>query len=155
MRYKDKMIILFFLIILKLYFVCKIFIKFNVIKYNKKNLLKKNFIKIFSLNWEYIIIFNNFIGILEVFIYQKSFPISNEFNQAKSFYVKYLSIHIELENQNLYNHFFIHIIIYFHQIMFNRKSCLQVWILVDRGIFVNNFAILTNFFHFYLKCTNV
>ena len=82
MRYKDKMIILFFLIILKLYFVCKIFIKFNKIKYNKKNLLKKNFIKIFSLNWEYIIIFNNFIGILEVFIYQKSFPISNEFNQA-------------------------------------------------------------------------
>ena len=155
MRYKGKMIILYFLIILKLYIVCKIFIKSKVIKYNKKNLLKKILIKIFSLNWEYIIIFNNFIGVLEVFIYQKSYPKSNEFNQAKIFYVKYLSIHIKLENQNLYNHFFIHIIIYFHQIMFNRKSCLQVWILVDRGISVNNFAILTNFFHFYLKCTNV
>ena len=155
MRYKGKMIILYFLIILKFYFVCKIFIKSKVIKYNKKNLLKKILIKIFWLNWEYIIIFNNFISKLKVFIYQKSFPISNEFNQAKSFYVKYLSIHKELENQNLYNHFFIHIIIYFHQIMFNRKSCLQVWILVGREISVNNLAILTNLIHFYLKCTNV
>ena len=102
-----------------------------------------------------IITINNLIGVFEVFIYQKSFPKSNEFNQAKIFYVKYLSIHIKLENQNLYNHFFIHIIIYFHQIMFNRKSSLQVWILVDRGISVNNLAILTIFFDLYLKYTNV
>ena len=47
MRYKGKMIILYFLIILKFYFVCKIFIKSKVIKYNKKNLLKKILIKIF------------------------------------------------------------------------------------------------------------
>ena len=46
MRYKEKIIILFFLIILKLYFVCKIFIKFKVIKYKKK-FIKKFFIKIF------------------------------------------------------------------------------------------------------------
>ena len=73
MRYKGKMIILFFLIILKLYFVCKIFIKSKVIKYNKKNLLKKILIKIFSLNClkKLINCLSNYKYILDIIKFKK------------------------------------------------------------------------------------